>query len=143
MKADETFLGYGLGAFNSNDTKVLNLGYREDIWEGIYWQYKGGFWIDTSGGPGRSGSIYLSSGPGLMIDLNPIEIRNGIGLAMITNPDSYLGGPFPQFNEELYIGVRDKKGNGIGIQYEHISSAGIWQPNMGRDFLMIQLSQRW
>jgi Lipid A 3-O-deacylase (PagL) len=141
--ADEVFLGYGLGVFNNSDTRVVNLGYREDIWQGIYWQNKLGFWSDGSGDPNRGSSLYASSGPGLLIDLDPIEIRNGIGLAIISSPDSYLGGIFPEFNENLYVGLRDKRGNGIGVEYEHLSNAGIYSQNMGRDFLEIQLSQRW
>lgn len=146
--ADEAFLGYGLGVFNSakqssGEVKAFQLGYRDDLIDGFYWQYKLGFWGDGSGDKGRSSSGYASTGPGFRVDLNPIEIRTGWGIAAITSPDSYLGGRFPQFNGELYMGVRDKHGNGIGFQYEHISSAGLVTPNQGRDLVILQMSQRW
>jgi len=144
--SDEMYLSFGFGAFSSAvnspvEVKMYNGGYRLDIGNGFYCKFEGGAWADTSGQSGRSGSGYISSGPGIKIDLNPFEIRSGIALAAITTPDSYLGGAFPQFNEELYIGVRDKIGNGIGVEYEHISSANLYQENQGRDFAILQWSR--
>ena len=146
--ADEVFFGYGVGVFNSAKTspteaKVANLGVRTDLFGGFYWQFKLGYWGDGSGDPNRHNSAYISSGPGILVDLRPVEIRSGWGLAAITNPDSYLGGRFPQFNGELYLGLRDRYGSGIGVKYEHISSAGLIQPNEGRDFAALEISFRW
>lgn len=143
VSADEVFLGYGMGVVNSTDSRDVNLGFRKDLSDGFFWQFKGGLWVDNSGDPTRSNSGFVSSGPGFLVDFNPIEIRTSVGLAAITSPDSILGGPFPQFNEDLYVGVRDKRGNGVGFVYEHISSAGIEQPNYGRDFIELQWSKRW
>lgn len=146
--AQETFFGYGLGVFHSaknapTEVKSINLGYRGELYNGFYWQFKGGYWSDTSGDANRRSSFYFSTGPSILVDLRPIEIRTGIGLAAITNPDGYLGGTFPQFNEELYLGVRDKNGIGIGAKYEHISSGGLVKPNQGRDFILLELSTKW
>lgn len=146
--ADEGFMGFGVGVANSakhssGEVKVFSLGLREDIFDGIYWQYKLGYWGDGSGDPSRGSSFYASTGPGFLVDLHPVEIRTGWSLAAISSPDSYLGGRFPQFNGELYLGLRDFRGNGIGVQYEHVSSAGIVTPNQGRDFFVLQISQRW
>lgn len=146
--ADETFGSYGLGAFNSAknsaaEVKVANLGYRAEIYNGFYWQFKGGYWGEGSGDPTRKSSFYASTGPGLTIDLRPVELRSGWGICAISNPDSYLGGRFPQFNGELYVGLRDKHDNGLGVKYEHISSAGLITPNDGRDFYILELSQKW
>lgn len=147
-QADEAFFSFGVGVANSakhsaGETKVGSIGLRQEIYQGIYWQWKGGFYGDGSGDPTRKGSGYVSAGPGMLIDLKPIEMRAGYGLAAITTPDSYLGGRFPQFQGEIYIGFRDHRGNGIGVQYEHISSAGLVTPNNGRDFMVLQLSQQW
>lgn len=146
--ADSVYVGYGLGTFNSaknsaSETKIGQVGYLFDLYGGTYLSGKVGYWGDGSGNPTRKSSAYLSSGVGLLIDLRPIEIRSGWSLAFITTPDSYLGGRFPQFNGELYLGLRDKSGNGIGVQCEHISSAGLITPNAGRDFCIVQLSNRW
>lgn len=147
-RADEGFASFGLGVFNSakysaGEVKVGSVGIREEIHQGIYWQYKLGYFGEGSGDPTRKSSFYASTGPGMLIDLQPVEMRAGYGLAAISNPDSYLGGRFPQFQGEIYLGLRDPKGNGIGVQYEHISSAGIVTPNYGRDFMVLQLSQKW
>jgi Lipid A 3-O-deacylase (PagL) len=146
--ADEGFIGYGLGVFHDADehlgqNKYLELGLREDIWQGIYWQYKGGFWGEGSTDPTRKAGFWVSTGPGFEVDLNPVEFRSGWGLAAISNPDSQLGSYFPQFNGEIYLGLRDKKGDGVGFQYEHISCATFCNPNQGRDFVILQLSQKW
>lgn len=146
--AQEIGFSYGLGVFNSakvspTELKVANLAYRLELYNGIYWQTKVGYWGDGSGDPNRHSSFYLSTGPGLLVDLNPVELRSGWGLTAINRADSYLGGVFPQFNGEVYAGLRDKKGDGMGLKYEHISSAGLITPNLGRDFLMIEMSTRW
>lgn len=146
--ADTMYSGYGLGVFNSAkssaaEVKVGHIGYLKDLWDGVYWQAKVGYWGDGSGDGSRRNSAYVSTGPGLLIDLGQVEIRSGWGLAAISTPDSYLGGHFPQFNGDLYVGLRDKRGNGIGLQYEHTSSAGLVTPNAGRDFILLQISQSW
>lgn len=147
-RADEAFLGYGLGIFNDAEyfvgqNKYGEIGYRQFLWDGIYWQYKGGFWGEGSPDSTRKAGFWVSTGPGLELDLQPIEIRSGWSIAAISTPDSQLGSRFPQFNGELYFGLRDKKGDGVGIQYEHISCASFCTPNQGRDFLILQLSQKW
>jgi hypothetical protein len=147
--AGEVSVGYGLGVLHSADygpvsTKVLQGAYRQDLSNGFYWQTRAGFWSDSSPkDTNRKGSGYGSVGIGFLIDLRPIELRSGWGIGGITATDSMLGGHAPQFNGDLYIGVRDKNGNGIGLQYEHISSAGIVTPNEGRDFVTLQLSTKW
>lgn len=145
--ADEFSFSYGLGvgesAVNSMaETKVIEFSYREMVWSPLYFNYEGGMWLDDAGG-GRLSSGFFSIGPGYLVDLGCFEIRNAYGLAYITQPDVYLGGSFPQFHGELYAGIRDKDGNGIGIKYNHFSSAGIYQPNVGRDFVLLELSTRW
>jgi len=147
-QAGEVFLSYGVGIFGSADhftgqVKMANIGYRTFIANGIYWQFKAGAWGDGSSEPDRHGSVYISTGPGMEIDLRPFEFRSGWSLATISTPDSYLGGRFPQFNGEAYWGVRDKNGNGAGVQYEHVSCLTFCSPNLGRDFGVLQLSHKW
>jgi hypothetical protein len=146
--ADDMFFDFGLGvgpsALNSMvETKTLDIGYRNYIWDEFYWQNKLGYWKDNSGDPTRSSSLYGSSILGMEVNLHPVEFRGGAGLALITNTDSYLGGYFPQFNEQFGIGLRDVIGNGISLNYSHISSADIYNPNVGRDFITVEFSTRW
>lgn len=143
--ADEVFINYGLGvgpsAVNSMiETKTVDLGYRYYLLKSVYWQNKLGYWTDNSGNPARSSSLYGSSGLGLVVHEGFVEVRSGIGLAFVTATDSYLGGTFPNFNENLGIGIRDEDGAGCGIEYNHLSSAGIYNPNIGRDFVNLEFS---
>ncbi len=145
--ADEAFVGYGLGILRGADTflgqtKYLDLGYREFMWDGLYWQTKLGGIGEGSPDSTRSGGAFLSTGMGLEVDLHPIELRGGGAIAGITTPDSQLGGYF-QFNEDMSLGLRDKKGDGIALQYNHISCASFCNPNLGRDFVILELSQKW
>ena len=146
--ADEAFVGYGLGILRGADTflgqtKYLDLGYREFMWDGIYWQNKVTAWGEGSPDLTRKGGGYFSTGLGLEVELQPLELRGGGSLGAITAPDSQLGAVFPQFNENMGIGLRDKKGDGIAIEYDHISCASFCHVNLGRDFLILELSQKW
>ena len=145
---EEFFLSYGMGVMGNADyyagqSKVINAGYRSFIWQGLYLQGKVGYFTEASPDPKRRASAYGSVGLGLEVATGPVEIRSGWGIGAISTPDSQLGGQFPQFNGEAYIGLRDKNGSGIGFQYEHLSSAGIIEPNRGRDFIVLQLSMKW
>lgn len=146
--ADEAFMGFGLGVMGDADqhpaqVKLGEFGYRRFMWHGIYWQNKVGYWGEGSDDHTRKGSGYGASGLGLEVKLHPIEIRGGYNLAAITTPDSRLGGRLPQFLGNLGVGFRDWEGDGIGIEYNHISSAGLVMPNHGRDFIVIELSEKW
>lgn len=145
--ADEGFVGMGVGAFNTakggpGSVKLGQVGHRLDLIDGFYWQNKVGGWGQGSNDYGMKSSGYIASGLGFRVDLTPVEFRAGYSLAGITTPDAYLGGNF-QFNGEAYLGLRDRHGNGFGVKYEHISSAGLEMPNQGRDFYVLELSQRW
>lgn len=147
VRADEGFMGFGVGAFNSakhgpGEVKTYSLGLRQDLIEGFYWQEKLGLWGQGGNTEGMKSSGYGSTGPGFRVDFTPVEFHAGWSLAGITTPDSYLGGYF-QFQGDLGVTLRDKHGNGIGLCYSHISSAGIEMPNQGRDFFVLELSQRW
>ncbi len=141
----EVSFGLGLGIFKSADTfvdqvKIINFEYRKFFMPGFYWSLRAGFWNDQSSGENRNPSGYFSGSAGIKVNTQPIVARCGLGVSAITSPDSYLGGRFPMFNLELFLGLEDGYGNGIGLKYEHISSAGLVMPNLGRDFLLVQLN---
>ena len=91
---------------------------------------------------GRSSSGFISSGLGLNVDLQPLEIRGGGALSLITNPDVQLGGVF-QFNEDISVGLRDIKGNAIALVYNHFSCGSFCSPNLGKDSVSLELSEVW
>lgn len=145
---DEAYLAYGVGVFHDADAfagqnKYFNAGYRRGLWRGFYWNTKLGYYGEGSPDPTRKSSFFTSTGPGLELSLGALEIRSGWGIAAISTTDSQLGGRFPQFNGNAAIGIRDSKGDGLAIEYNHISSAGLVSPNQGRDFILLELSEKW
>lgn len=147
-QADEVFAGYGVGVFHDADNytgqmKIAEIGFRHFVFEGVYWQNKIGYWGEGSDDKTRKNSGYYMTGLGMELDLRPFEMRSGYGVGLITTPDSQLGARFPQFNGELYVGLRDKKGDGIGARYNHFSCASLCDPNHGRDAVIIELSTKW
>lgn len=145
--SDEGFMNFGVGVFNSakrgaGEVKTYSLGLRQDLIDGFYWEERLGLWGQGSNSEGMKSSGYLSTGLGFKVDLNPVEFHASWGLGGITTPDSMLGGTF-QFNGNIGITLRDRRGNGIGLGYSHLSSAGLEMPNQGRDFGVLELSQKW
>jgi hypothetical protein len=141
-----SFGKYGLGIANtaeygSGTVKNFSLGYNEPWYGPFIQQYEVGLFADNAGHDRRS-SGYAFYSLGVEVDLQPLVLRSLWGLGGITSPDSMLGGWF-QFTQDLLVGLRDRRGNMIGLVYKHISSAGIYSPNRGRDFLTIQVEIPW
>lgn len=141
--AAEELISYGLGIFHSaenwpTETKVFRLAHRQEIDTMTYYMIEWGLWVDTAGN-GRLSSTYVAGSIGVRVDLKPFFIANSLGLGAVAIPDAYLGGAFPQFTEELTIGVQGSNRTTIGLSYKHFSSAGIVSPNMGRDFVLLTI----
>lgn len=143
----ESYLKYGVGVFNSasnkfSETKAISLGYRDRLLGPFVYQYGGGIWIDSAGN-GRKGSGVFDISIGIEAVSKDLVLRSAHGIATISTPDAYLGGYFPNFVHDLYVGMRDQRGVAIGLSYRHISNAGLMSPNMGRDFLFVDLGIPW
>lgn len=146
----DSFARYGVGVFNSAqnsfaETKTLSFGIldrflpKSNKFGFFVYQFEGGFWIDSSGGEGRKSSLFGSSTAGMRIDGLPFTLSSLHGIGLVSHPDSMLGS-VPQFFHDVCLGLLDDFNNAnIGMCYKHISNAGIWQPNVGRDFLTIKL----
>lgn len=143
----DTFFKYGVGIGESAikskaETKFFTLGQNHPINNYLIYQYEAGLWADQGGYPRKtSGFVDLSAG--VQITPGYAVIQTLWGLAAITSPDAYLGGAFPQFNQDLYIGLRDQTGAQIGFDYKHISSAGLCLPNKGRDAVLTKVGIPW
>lgn len=132
-----TYLKYGLGADDRFGTvKKFALGYQDELISVFDYQIEGGTWIDNL--QGRRSSGYFSISPGISIIRETFYIKAFNGLSLIANTDSRLGGHF-QFKHDLEFGFKDRRGVGIGLWGTHFSSAGITEPNLGRDFYGIKL----
>lgn len=141
--ADDLTVKYGPGVFqsakNGHETLNATLGYQKELLYLLSYQIEVGGWSDKRIDLGRRSSMYGSYSIGSTVNASYMYAEAFLGVAGITNPDSYLGGHF-QFNNDLGIGFRDKYGKRIGINYKHMSSAGLYNPNVGRDFLLLKLS---
>jgi hypothetical protein len=107
----------------------------------LSYQLEAGYFNDIGGG-GRKSSAWFGTSIGIEVNAYPLTLRQMIGPAVLTNTDVYLGGPF-QFNNDIYVGLKDKSERSIGVTYKHFSSAGIYQPNIGRDLILIQVGLPW
>jgi hypothetical protein len=139
----ETYFKYGLGVFNSArdnraEVKTFALGHQEKILNSVVYQFEGGMWADSRGDLGRKSSGFGNMSIGLDVQAGYVYTQALWGLGFITTTDSMLGGNF-QFNNDLGVGIRDQKGYAIGLNYKHMSSAGIYDVNAGRDLLYIKM----
>jgi hypothetical protein len=66
-----------------------------------------------------------------------VEASVAAGPSYLSRPDQVLGGHF-QFTLETSIGVCGRH-NCIDVAWRHVSSGGLEQPNIGRDFIALQL----
>jgi hypothetical protein len=139
---DQWVWNLGIGAFNSSknslsETKILTLGIQEDLWGPLKQRGTVGGWLDDAGN-GRSGSALISGQLGFEVDRDGTVASVFFGPCLIGSPDIYLGGPF-QFMTDLHLGIQDRDFNYIGIFYRHGSSGGLEMPNVGRDFVGLEI----
>ncbi|CAM6003922.1 unnamed protein product [Sphagnum balticum] len=138
---DEFLIDAGLGAFSTiGDTlaqvKFGKIGLQEDLWYALKQRFNVGGWLDARDGMANSGFAGYQLGFVVQNDIYEMSIFSGP--SVITSPDTSLGGRF-QFNETVFFGIKDKLGNSIGAAYNHFSSAGIEMPNLGKDFLCLEI----
>lgn len=140
-KNHEITLQYGLGLLEGfsprAQVKNFNVGYRYRLIGPLYVSLNGGAFFDarediaTGYGFGQIGTV-----------VHPFEwfyFENFFGPGAISQTDSRLGSHF-QFGLDLGVGFREPHTKAtIGVNYKHISNAGIKQPNLGRDFVMLKV----
>lgn len=140
-KADDYSFKMGAGLIDGSPSgaiKTFSLRQETSLLGPAHTALEGGFWTDTGRVQERRGSAF---------GLGQVGIKPGserglygsafVGAGLISNTDSQLGGHF-QFAESFGIGVRDES-SFIQIEYRHLSSAGIYKPNKGRDFLIFSI----
>lgn len=144
LGSEGTFVKYSVNAHIDKvaQEKGLSLGYQDEL---LFLEKKWelGFWSDQSHDPGAKSGGFGSYSIGVEPMWESFYVNFFQGIGIITSPDSVLGGPF-QFFEDLGFGIRDKRTSvSLGFQYKHISSAGIYNPNYGRDTMGIQIMIPW
>lgn len=138
-----SYFKYGVGILDPeiehwNNIKLFELGYQDDLVSVLDYQMSAGVWVDQVPYLGRKSSGYLSWSPGISVTGDWYYLKGFWGVAILSHKDEILGGHF-QFKNDLEVGLKDKRGVKIGGCYTHVSSAGIFSPNIGRDFGTVKL----
>ena len=141
-QGDQIVIDAGLGILNSegsslSQNKFAKIGVEEDLWYNLKQKINVGEWLDNRG-YGYSNSAFTGYQLGFEVSNEVLEASVWSGPTLIGAPDAALGGPI-QFNETIYLGIVDKDKNSIGMVYNHFSSAGIYVPNLGRDYLGLEI----
>jgi hypothetical protein len=124
------------------DGSAKLFGLRREAYQfyGVYLAEEIGGFVDN-GGKGRSGSgfgsVQLGVEPGAEVGMYG---KAFLGPCVITARDSQLGG-FGQFCSNVGLGMRDQY-SFLGVNYVHMSSAGLAMPNHGRDWLVFEMGLR-
>jgi len=143
----DTVFKYGSNAAKEGEslgsTKSIFIA-NQNQWFGPFSdQYEVGVWFDNTGIKGRKSSGLLGYSLGVNVNSGYLFGQAFIGPSLISHTDSNLGGHF-QFNNDIAFGLRDPESQStIGINYKHVSSAGLELPNKGRDFLMFRVGISW
>jgi hypothetical protein len=141
---EDVSLNLGVGVFDSgksspSESKLLYAGYNDYFYHRLmYFRTELGGWNDLAGN-GRSGSFFGAYLFGINIENQRWYGNAAGGVAIIGTPDTYLGGPV-NFTEEIGFGVNGQHNSKLGLFYKHISNAGIYDPNIGRDFIGAQVT---
>jgi hypothetical protein len=115
--------------------RSASVGYRLHLGESWFVKPTLGGWIGGRGEP----SWFVGAPVGVQVWI-PISGLYGfisVGPARISNPDWVLGG-YGQFMTEFGFGLKNDSKN-IEIVWQHLSSAGLVMPNLGRDFVGVQV----
>ncbi len=133
-----TYLKVGVG-LNSDPSSVRTLfvGYQRPLTQLLFYQLELGALKDNHDAYGirvlTSASIGVST-----VSSSGIYIKVFFGPSFLSHPDDRLSGHF-QFNNDFELGIKGTNDISIGLNYKHISNAGIVMPNLGRDLLLIKI----
>lgn len=142
-RADDYSFKYGMGLLNGSPTgniKLFSLREEQRLSGPIHSATEGGVWVDNLGN-GRRGAAFgkyqLGVKPG-----PDVGFYGSIfwGLQLQSSTDTELGGN-AQFSQDFGLGIRDAASFVQGT-YTHMSSAGIFLPNRGRDFFCLNMGLR-
>lgn len=122
-------------------SKVFGVRREEALMDGISTAVELGGYVDNAGQGRRSsglGKVQLGVTPGMKAGLYGYGF---LGPCLITAKDTLLGG-YGQFCTDIGFGIRDKESM-MTVGYGHISSAGLAEPNTGRDFILFSVGLKY
>lgn len=141
--ADDVSFKYGMGLLDGSPTgsiKQFSLRSESRFIGPVHTAAEGGLWVDNLGG-GRRGAVYgkyqlgVQSGPQV-----GVYASGYWGIELQSSTDTQLGG-YLQFCQDAGIGIRDET-SFVQATYSHVSSAGIYRVNRGRDFVLLSFGLR-
>ncbi len=117
--------------------KLVSGGYQHKLAGLFDYQLEGGFFVDN---PTHSKTVFISPSVGITSSNPLIYSKVFVGPTLITHTDEHLSTPY-QFNIDLEAGIKDTRGNTIGVGYKHFSNAQLCNgcSNLGRDFLYLRV----
>jgi hypothetical protein len=141
-RGDDHSFKYGMGLINGERTgtiKAFSLRQESHLIYAAHTATEVGLWTDTGRAQGRKGSAFAKGQLGVKPGWTSIGLYGKAfwGLQLQSSVDSQLGG-IAQFSQDFGIGIRDESCF-VGVNYTHVSSAGIWKPNKGRDFMGLEM----
>lgn len=115
--------------------RQASIGYRLHFSETWFIKPELGGWL---GGLGEQ-SWFIGAPVGLEVWIpnSGAYASAAVGPSRISHPDRILGG-FGQFDCEFGLGLKTERAN-LGLTWKHFSSAGLAMPNLGRDFIGLQV----
>lgn len=140
--ADNYSFKFGLGIVQkpTSEIKAGSLRQESNFLAMIQEAKEVGFWSDTGTSKGRKNAAYAQYQLGVRPESQNAYVKAFFGPALLSGTDSQLGGVF-QFAQDFGIGFQDH-GSFVGLNYSHKSSAGLFKPNKGRDFIQIETGVR-
>jgi hypothetical protein len=140
--AHSSHLKYGVGLndgpFPDTQVKIIGIGSSRPLGPIFDMQHEAGLFADNRSGLGPTGYVspamigLETKGPGLYA-------HYFVGPSLITQTDQRLSSIL-EFENSFELGIRDYRGISLGANLTHFSNAGLWLPNMGRDFLGVRLN---
>ncbi len=134
----ELSIEVGAGVFYTESTLVLlGLTQPANSLFGVhsYWQYNAGGW------DGRRETSLMGLARGLEWRLPRTRLRLSSGASYISSTNGRLSSNF-EFYEQFLIQRRIADTN-VALSYRHWSNANIRQPNLGMDFVGLQVEKTW
>lgn len=129
----------GTAAFETQNSSLILMGYtlpaKDVLGIDSYWQYNAGVW------EGRRAASVFGLARGLEWRFGDTRLRLSTGPSFISETNDRVSTPI-EFYEQLLIEQRIANVN-VALSYRHWSNADFKSPNLGMDFVGIQISQQW
>lgn len=117
---------------------IFSSGIQNEIYGVLTEQYEVGYFSARPNNQGIKGSGFGDYSIGVTSDLPNFYAQLLVGITALTHTDSQIGGHLA-VNHDFSFGIKDRGGNGVGFAYKHISNAGLFPPNIGRDYIMFKV----